>query len=150
MTVTDENPGEGVRAMRARGATYHEIARRYELTTAAVAYHLNRPAGVRTNSVRRSDAGSSKQRCVDCGLMVGPGTTQCLECRHADQRKHIDGPLLEHARRTGLVPTVAEAVQIVGCGRSTAGQHVLRLFGRDPRNGSDRHKTRRVYTEGNA
>ena len=122
-----------------------QIARTIDRSTAATHYLLTVAPG--RHQAPRVDAGTTGQRCCDCGLIASIGSLRCEACHMEFVRGDVDDRLLEAARASGLVPTVSEAQEILGIGRSAAGVVLLRVFGRDARAGGERRTTRRVFSE---
>lgn len=99
----------------------------------------------------RSDAGTTSSRCRLCGRASAHESSRCGFCAPAHRTGMREGRAEERVRillrwaeqNEGRIPKLPEAMQILMVNRSCAGDALLNAFGRDPRNGATRHKTRR-------
>lgn len=154
--LQDRPVGDEARRLRDEGYRTTEIARMLDIAVGAVSYHIGPRAEGRRRTKRRSDAGTTQFRCPDCGTIRCPAGQLCGPCRR--RRVEVSSEVLRrervrrlHARaaETGFVPTVREAADVLGVGRSVAGDAVLLAFGEDERKGSDR-RARRAWKEAKA
>lgn len=148
----DERQGmrRKVHDLRAEGLSTLDIARKLNTAHANVFYHLRREPDATMRNTTRSDAGTSANRCTDCGTILASGSVagrRCRPCRQSALDEERDArieALRNHASAIGRVPTVTEAAVVLGIGRSRAGDLVRLAFGADDRRGAKRRAPREV------
>lgn len=136
------------------GLSFKEISGRTGLSYQMVGIYSRQehPASI-CRRINRNHEGA--HRCCECGMATAHETDggRCDKCERKRRIAEANMPgrvevLRSWALRHGRVPTVGEARDILGIGRSRAGDIVVEAFGPDHRSGFHRVLSYRGWPEG--
>lgn len=133
------------------GYVASEIGRLVGVTPIRIGQVIAAPRPGRTRTLTRvldsSPATATRGTCPECGSKCGTcGVSRCRACERAGRsQRHNDRieALKAWAQKNGVIPSVRQATEITGLGRSYSGDLVNEAFGPHPLNGQARRIPRR-------